>query len=102
MIFAGTHNEAFVHQTKMRDAVRWDDLDARVAKVASAQRSFRCGYPPRGVVVSGPARLALCDAFVRSEVSGRTVFWSVAATTSSLGKLAGYLCRVNDCAGNWL
>ena len=66
VMFAGTRNEAFVHQT--RDAVRWDDLDARVAKVASAQRSFRCGYPPRGVVVSGPARLALCDAVVRFEV----------------------------------
>lgn len=66
VIFAGTRNEAFVHQT--RDAARWDDLDARVAKVASAQRSFRCGYPPRGVVVSGPARLALCDAVVRFEV----------------------------------
>ena len=38
-----------------------------VAEVAAAQRSFRCGYPPRGAVVAGPARLALCDAAARFE-----------------------------------
>ena len=65
VIFAGVRNEAFVH--RHRDEARWDDLDALVAQVAGAQRSFRCGYPPRGAVVAGPARLALCDAAARFE-----------------------------------
>jgi len=65
VIFAGVRNEAFVH--RHRDEARWDDLDALVAETAAAQRSFRCGYPPRGAVVSGPARLAVCDAAARFE-----------------------------------
>ncbi len=65
VIFAGVRNEAFVH--RHRDEARWDDLDALVGEVAAAQRSFRCGYPPRGAVVSGPARLAVCDAAARFE-----------------------------------
>lgn len=65
VIFAGVRNEAFVH--RHRDEARWDDLDALVGEVAAAQRSFRCGYPPRGAVASGPARLAVCDAAARFE-----------------------------------
>lgn len=65
VIFAGVRNEAFVH--RHRDEARWDDLDALVAETAAAQRSFRCVYPPRGAVVSGPARLAVCDAAARFE-----------------------------------
>ena len=65
VIFAGVRNEAFVH--RHWDEARWENLDLLVAEVAAAQRSFRCGYPPRGAVVSGPARLALCDAAARFE-----------------------------------
>jgi hypothetical protein len=56
VLFAGKQNASLV--AKLPD-VPWSELDACLLAGATFLRTYKCAYPPRGVLTLAPARFAL-------------------------------------------